>query len=476
MIAPRKRSAAPKRREAKAAKAPRAAKGAKRAARPSSAASSLRAAENPNLLKAGVARRDISPPNPKLLRPTGMSRLQSTIGVLDPLYIEALAVEAGGRGAIVLTGDLRTIEHAWVVEVRTTVAERLDLEPEQILFSSTHNHCSSPEPDGESPEAQAALIVANRLIVSAMIDASIEAWENRRPAEIAYAEATLRERVGENRRMRVSNGTCINCWHGGAVCPPGHKYVAPAGPDSNEVRLLSVRQVGARKPFAVFVSYPSHPHLSALPYFSGESVGQAKREVAAGLGGDVVVLWANHTGGDIDMHCVHPKPDGLEAELAWFQQSQKTLGRRLAAAIVPAVRGCRTYDRPASLKHGFWSSGEDRPKESCIVIINVVVLGDVALASIPGEIFLELGREAMARSPVPKLLMMGYNGSAAGYQPKPLGFEQGSYEVMRGPAASADDLLEARPGIFVRRAQRDSGQNVVDTLVTMLGELLSDKT
>jgi hypothetical protein len=471
MIAPRKRPAAPKRRTtAKSAKSTKSAKAPKRAARPAAATSSG-SAENPNLLNAGAARRDISPPNPKLLRPTGMSRLQSTIGVLDPLYIEALAVEAGGRGAILLTGDLRTLEYDWVVEVRTTVAERLDLEPEQILFSSTHNHCSSPEPDGDSPEAQAALVVANRLITSAMIDAAIEAWETRRPAEIAYTQATLADRVGENRRMRVSNGTCINCWHGGAVCPPGHKYVAPGGPDSTEVRVLSVRQVGAKKPFAVFVSYPSHPHLSALPYFSGESVGQAKREIAADLGGDVIVLWGNHTGGDIDMHCVHPKPDGLEAELAWFQQSQQTLGRRLAAAVVPAVRGCRRYERPATLKHGYRSTGEGRPKESSIVMINAVVLGDVALASIPGEIFLELGREAMARSPVPKLLMMGYNGSAAGYQPKPLGFEQGSYEVMRGPAKSDDDLLEARPGLFVRRAQRDTGQKVVDTLVAMLGEL-----
>ena len=423
-------------------------------------------------LRIGVARREISPPNPTLLRPTGMSRLQSTVGVLDPVWAEAMAFEAGGQGGLVITSDLRTIEHGWVVEARAAIAERTGCESDRILFSSTHNHCSSPEADGDSPQALEALEAANRVIVEAFIDSCVEAWETRRPAEIAYAEARLTERVGENRRMQLSNGTCVNCWHGGGICPSGHKYVRPGGPDSTEVRLMSVREVGAKQPFAVLVSYPSHPHLSALPYFSGESVGQAKREVAAGLGGEVVVLWGNHTGGDIDMHCVHPKPDGLEAELAWFQQSQKTLGRRLAAAVVPAVKKCKAYERAAGLKHAYWSFGEDNPKHSRIVIINALVVGEVALASIPGEIFLELGREAMARSPWPKLLMMGYNGSAAGYQPKPIGFEQGSYEVMRGYVVPG----EVVPMPCNRRVMptRDGGDRVAEKALSLLRELRSE--
>lgn len=489
MTAPRKKSAPKSKATKSVAKPARAAKKsaqpARRVARPIRVAKkpARRVARpvrvvvnNPAALKIGVARREISPPSPKLLRPTGMGRLESTYGVLDPLWAEAMAFEAGGQAAFVITSDLRTIEHAWVVEAREAIAERTGCPSDRILFSSTHNHCSSPEADGDSPEARAALAAANRRIIDAFIDSCVAAWQDRRPAEIAYAQAALTERVGENRRMQFSNGTCVNCWHGGAVCPPGHKYVRPGGPHSTEVRLMSVRQVGAKRPFAVLVSYPSHPHLSALPYFSGETVGQAKREVAADLGGEVTVLWGNHTGGDIDMHCVHPKPPGgLEAELAWFRQSQKTIGRRLAAAVVPAVRKCAKYQRPATLKHAYWSSGEDAPERSRIVIVSALVLGDIALASIPGEIFLTLGQEAMARSPLPKLLMMGYNGSAAGYQPRPIGFEQGSYEVMRGPAASEDDLLEARPGMFVRRSLRDSGQKVVDRLIAMLTDLAAEK-
>lgn len=424
-------------------------------------------------LKIGVARRDISPPRPELLTPTGMSRREPTRGVLDPLFAEAMALEVGGERLFVVTSDLRTIQHDWVVEVRNRVAERCGAAPERILLSSTHNHCSSPEAAGDSEEARAALEEANRKIVDAFVEACVAALEARRPAELAFAEVELADRVGENRRVRLSSGTCVNCWHGGGVCPPGQKFVGPGGPHSTRVRVLAAREVGAAAPFACVVSYPSHPHLTGVPYFSGETVGAAKAEVESRLPG-LTVLWANHTGGDVDMHCVHPMPPGGATDdvIRWFQESQRTIARRLADAVVPALEALGEYDRPASLRHAYWSVGEDDPEDSRVLIINVAVLGDFALASIPGELFLELGREAEARSPVPRLMMMGYNGSAGPYQPPPICFEQGSYEVMRGCATTDDEVLEVRPGRRVRRAVKDLGPRMIERLLSMIAELV----
>lgn len=419
-------------------------------------------------LNVGVARRDITPDRPELLKPTGMERLEPTRGVLDRLWAEAMALAVGGEAAFVVTSDLRTIDPVWVREAREAIAERTGCPGERVLFSSVHNHCSSPDAADDSAESAAALEAANRKIIDAFVDGCVEAYETRRPAELAFAEAELAEPAGENRRVRLSNGTCVNCWHGGGVCPPGLKFVGPGGPHSTRVRVLAVREVGAERPLAVLAGYPSHPHLTGVPYFSGETVGAAKREVASRLPG-TLVLWANHTGGDIDMHCVHPMaPGGREALVAWFRESQRTIGCRLADAVVPAVNALRDYSRPPTLRHAYWSQGEDDPDNSRVTIINTVVLGDVALASIPGELFLALGREAEARSPVAKLVMMGYNGSGGGYQPPPLAFEQGSYEVMRGFAHSEDDLLEARPGRFVRRALKDSGRKVIERMLAML--------
>jgi len=426
-------------------------------------------------LTVGVARRDISPPRPELLKPTGMERREPTRGVLDALVCEAMAVEVAGERAFLITSDLRTLDHAWVVEVRETVGRRLGCDPLRVLFSSVHNHCSSPIAADDSPEAAAAVAEANRKIVDGFIDACIEADAARRPAEIAFTVARLAEPVGENRRLRLSNGTCVNAWHGGGgICPPGLKVVGPGGPHSAEVRILCVREVEAARPFAALVSYPSHPHLSAIPWFSGEFPGAARREIERRLSG-LTVLHANTTGGDIDIHCVHPAPPGgTAAEVRWFQESNRRVARRFADAVVPAIEACADYGRPATLRHAYWSRGEDAPANSRVTLINGVVLGDVAGASIPGELFLALGREAEARSPLPKLVMMGYNGSVGGYQPPPLAFEQGSYEVMRGYATSEDDLVNARAGRKVRRALKDSGSQVVDRVIAMVTDLAAD--
>jgi hypothetical protein len=427
-------------------------------------------------LRIGVARADITPAKYELLKPTGMARREPTRGVLDPLLVEAMAIGVGGERLFVVTSDLRTIGHKMVVEIRTAVSERCDCAPERVLLSSVHNHCSSPEAADDSPEALAALDEAESRIIDGFAAACADAQASRRPAEVAYTTAELREPVGQNRRYRFSGGTCANCWHGGAVCPPGLKYVGPGGPDSTEIRLLAVRDAGGEAPFAVLISYPSHPHLTGVPYFSGETVGAIKAEVESQVPG-ALVLYGNHTGGDIDMHCVHPiPPDRGDASIvAWFQESQRTIARRVAEVVVPAVAGCTDYERPAWLRHEYYSSGEDDPENSRVTIINTAVLDGFALASIPGELFLSLGQDLQARSPVPRLLLMGYNGSVGGYAPPPLGFEQGSYEVMRGPAATEDDRLEVRPGQFAKRAMWQSGQQIVDRVVDTVGRLATER-
>ncbi|MBN2583630.1 MAG: hypothetical protein JXL80_11220 [Planctomycetes bacterium] len=424
-------------------------------------------------LRIGAARREISPDEPQLMKPTGMERLEPTRGVLDALYVEALAMETGGEPALLLTSDLRIVPNEWAQEVRREVGRRCGCDEQRVILSAVHNHCSSPEPADESPEAQAATERANRKIIDAMIAACVEAFENRRPAEIAYAETVLREPIGLNRRVRLSNGTCVNCWHAGGVCPPGLKYVGPGGPDSKDIQVLAVREVGARRPFAVMTSYATHPHLTAIPYFSGEFPGEAKREVARRLGGDPVILYANHCGGDNDLHVVQPEPDHpTEKVVQWFQASQRKLAGRFADAVVPAVEAAGGWTRPTDLRHAYWSCGEDDPTgKTRMIVVAALALGDVAFASIPGELFLELGQRLKAESPFAKLLAVGYNAMTGSYLPLPVHFEQGSYEVMRGAAADEDEVVEVRPGRFARRPTPDLGASVIDRALELLAEL-----
>jgi len=418
----------------------------------------------------GAARREISPPDPRRLVPTGMGRREPTFGVFDPLFVEAAAIGLDGEAALLITADLRYYPSEWVVEIRETLGARLGLDPWRVLFSATHNHCSSPVAADRSPEAAAAEAAANRLIRDSIIAAGIAAFETRRPAEMATGTTRLAEPIGQNRRIRFAGGTCVNGWGAGPVVPPGQRIVGPAGPDSFRVDYWCAREPGAARPFALLVSYATHPHLYELPAFSGEFPGAAKRQIAERLGG-ALVMQASHAAGDIDIHQVHPMPDEPAAQRAWFRASADRMGARLADAVCAALPAAR-YGRPARLRHDRFTTEPARtaPDQRSFNLVGIA-LDDAAIVSMPGELFHEDGLRIHSESPFANLCLMAYNGSGGAYLAPPLGFEQGSYEVHRGPAAPSPDGDALAPAPMRAGARVDTGQRLVAEILALLRRL-----
>ena len=418
----------------------------------------------------GVARRNISPLNAALLVPTGMPRTEPTFGVFDPLYVEAMALSLGDEAAVLLTADLRLWPTAWVADIRESIADRIGIEPWHVLFSATHNHCSSPAAANRSPEAVAAVEAANRRIVEAAKEACCEAFENRRPAEMAAGHTLLSEPIGQNRRIRFADGICINGWGAGTIVPPGQRIVGAAGPDSARVDFWCAREPGAEIPFALLVSYATHPHFYELPAFSGEFSGAAKRHLVERLPG-ATVLYANHAGGDIDIHRVHPMPDGSEARRTWFRESADHRGARLAETVL-AVLSSANYVTPHTLRHDRFTT-ESRCQTPDLRSFNIIglALDNVAFLSLPGELFHELGLRIHAGSPFADLCLLGYNGIGRCYLPPPLGFEQGGFEVQRGPAPPAPDGDALTPLPIAAGARMETGLRLVEEALALLHRL-----
>ena len=450
-----------------------------------------RAGSAPRALLIGVGTADISPPHPELLTPTGMGRRVRTRGVLDPLRVEAMAISAGGELAFVTTSDLRTIPMekgapeesgpsgrsvsprtfpaggGGAKEIQRKIARRCGCPEHRILLSAVHNHCSSPDVYDSSPQAKAALRKANQKILDGFVEACAKAQASLRPAEIAASTVHLAEPVGLNRRMLLSNGTCVNCWGAGPMIPFGHKAVAPAGPNSARVDILAVREVGQEAPFAILTSYATHPHLYELPYFSGEFPGALKRRMEAACPG-AVALHANSTGGDNDLHDVHPMPDYEPQQVRWFRESAELLGDRFIRSVLPAIPKAG-FQRPAELRSEYYSSEAQETSGSYrLTILGAIALGDFAFLSMPGELFVSLGLDLLARSPFAHTFLMGYNGSREGYAPPPLAFEQGSYEVMRGPGPESDPPGAPLGSI---RARPWTGQRIIARSLEILGRL-----
>ncbi len=407
-----------------------------------------------NELSIGIGKRCITPPKPELLRPTGMGRLRDTEGVNDDLYTEAMAISAGGESAFLCTLEVRYLPYSWVVDMRRKVARETGCHPERILFSSTHTHSSHPAPADDSGEAKAAAEECHRLYIDETVQACVDARNHMRPAEVAAGSTELKETIGQNRRMKFNNGTCLNCWGAGSIVPFGRKIAHPPGPHSTTIDVMCIREKASTEPFAVFTSYAAHPHMYEIPRFSGEFAGAAKRAIEKRIPG-VTAMHANHTGGDIDIHCVHPMPDEHGAQLAWFAESIELLGNRFADAVVPLAEKLE-YTRPGKIRHAYLSN-ENEKKLSIQpgYILNHLLLGDIAFVSIPGELFHCFGKQMHRENPYKHLFLMGYNGSGGMYAPLPRNFEEGSYEVKGGPHRKAS-TRERTSGPDVARLVRDT--------------------
>lgn len=420
--------------------------------------------QDTNALEIGVAAQEVVFARPELLSPTGMGRLGPTIGTLQPPRMEALAVRAGGELALITTGDLRTIPYDWVVRMRREIAERTGCDERRVLFSGDHNHCFNPIARGDSPEAAAAAEEADEQIQQAIIDVCSRAVERLAPAEIAATTVELSETIGECRRVLVSNGTAISAWGSHPAALWGVKIATPGGPDPTTAGLVAIRRAGETSPFAVLVNYDSHPHLCGLRYFSGETPGGIKRRIEQLVGG-ATCLYAHGTGGNVDIHCIHPMPDDEDEQREWFERSVDMIAERMANDVVPALE-TMSYQRPERLAHAYWSTeaaGTDEKRR--LVILNGVGLGDVAFVSMPGEMFLEFGLEIRGRSPFGQTVLMGYNGSRQGYVAKPIGYEQGSYETMRGPSSTSEEEDVRKPVI---RARVETGDEVAAEILRIL--------
>ena len=432
-----------------------------------------------NEFRAGVATVDISPDRPDLLFLGALHQTEKTRGVMpgNPLEVCAMAFEAGGRKAVVAVRDTGGYGYRNELAVRKLVAERTGLDERRVIVTATHNHsCGARPADREDPASSAAARRFWEGINRGTVEACVRAVEDLRPAEMAGGTVHLTEPVGQCRRARFAHGGSMPSWGAGPVAIPGERFGPPPGPDSTRIDFLCVREPGTERPFGILTAYASHIHLAGIPYFNGEVAGAVRAAIRRHVPG-ATALYATTTGGDLDMHCVHPMPPGdVEDRLRWYAESADTLSRRFCDALVPAIPRSG-YVRPAGMAHEYVETeGHETNRRKRHFLVNAIRLGPVAIASIPAEMFLELVNRVRDASPVRHLLLMGFNGSSwLGYIGTPLAYEQGGYEMGKGPAPSPEEeqrlIARGERSRMIGKARIDTGVEIARTAADLLRRL-----
>ena len=220
--------------------------------------------------RAGAARREITPREPVPMwgygdRPDALSE-----GVLDPLYADALVIDAGGVKLAVVGLDLgRAPAEPSLLRIRERILKETGIAHSFIGGSHTHHGpvLELTDAEGKGKGRFDAALRYYRQMEEAIAGAVIEAHGRLQPA-LPAAGAVQLEGFNANR----------------------HSKLEPK-PQDKELAVLRLDTADGR-PLAVLVNWAAHPTTipSGTLKFSADYVGALKRKVSEAMGAAPVFM------------------------------------------------------------------------------------------------------------------------------------------------------------------------------------------
>lgn len=371
------------------------------------------------MTQVGFGRAVITPPLPVALAGYG-GRSGPATEVRDDLEARVLYAQADGVGLCLVVCDLLGMSWEFANPVRDAIGAELGLPREAVLTACIHTHAGPsaiagskrlgwPTPDGYLD-----------ILVRGCVTAAREARSTAEPATFHYSRQPLPDGLSINRR--------------------GLPY-APT------FAVLDVRaDSGAR--IGTLANVSIHPVAlgPGLLAVSSDWVGSFRNALESSHDGRTVLL--SGALGDVNPP-LHAHATGAY-DNDNFQDADH-LGRRVAAAVGPAVDGASLVGEGIGVRRHRWieveASGAMAALAGVVGPMSVELiewmLGEVRLVSVPGEAFHALGK-AIEQAKGDAVMLAGLSPVWQGYLPEPWGegYEEGVSYGQAAVEGIRDALLE----------------------------------
>ena len=435
--------------------------------------------------KAGFARVDATPP---LGAPMpGYFSHRVADGVLDPLYIDCVAVSDGTNSALVYCVDDIHLTNPFFEKAFPAITAATGVPRDRIYVHSTHIHTGAfawPQPSFSEEESRLVRIFADARVAK-LADVARLALADLAPARIGVAK-TVCHNISFIRRYRMKDGS--------VKTNPGiyNKNVKePLGTPDESLQVVRFMRTGA--PDIAIVNFGTHPDTVGGTKYSADWPGFVRKTFESAVGGGVRCLFLNGAQGDVNHHWRMPPPG--RAALNASRKGNPTaiaehMGRAVAGAAlsvwdicdeVPAgaVRGCvSARAMPANLPTADelkWVEMFDAGRKNEIplggmeiatltspgsrvrrlkngpdhfdILVSSLAIGDsLAFAGLPCEPFVDIGRAIKERSPFGMTMVTCLTNGSEGYIPSTKAHAEGGYEGLssRFAAATGDRLVAAQ--------------------------------
>lgn len=439
-------------------------------------------------LRAGAAAVDITPEKFPVIVNGGF--LENTADrVHDRLYARCLILDSGSDPLAIVIVDNCLMPRDLLDEAKRLAHEKTGIRSDRILISATHTHSAPSVMGALGTDADPDY---PRFLIGRIAEGIGLAAKNLEPARIGWAVAQAPEHT--NCRRWILRPDRIRTDPFGertvrAMMHPGYQnpdFLGPAGPIDPDISLLSV-QSARGKPIALLANYSMHYFGAAA--ISADYYGRFARKLTELIGAEkasppFVAVMSQGTSGDLHWmdYSQPPKSIGIDAyaeelaeiaheayqKIAYRQQLPLTMSERMltlrrrlpdekrlawAKDVVKGLEGRKPKTHPGIYAREQLFLVEKPVRE---LKLQVLRIGDLAIAAIPCEVFGITGLKIKSQSPLTPTFAMELANGADGYIPPPEQHKLGGYTTW--PARSAGLEIEAEP-------------KIVETVLEMLEEV-----
>jgi hypothetical protein len=420
-------------------------------------------------IQAGAAKVNITPSKEDLP--------PNFLGIHDSIYSRAVVIDNGTTAAALISVEVGFLSDRSWERITHQIEDQLGIPAQNILLSVTHTHSVPFRMGGEKLEQQ-------------IFNSVKKARERLQPAKIGSGSGVSYINVNRN----IIDPETRRWWEG-----PNYD-----GPSDKTVSVVLLEALNGT-PIAVYYNYAMHAVITGqLDLISGDVPGASSRYIEESFHNQVVALWSLGAAGDQNpvyfqqtydlreirireyasrgediSNSMPPGGTGLDRTdpvVARLMEEQEaiaaSMGVMLGEEVKHVMKKIHRMDAEASIsasqkmlsfpgrkrtdkgRAGFAGSYVDA--DSVQVRIGVLLINNMAIASINGEAFNPIARELKKESPyVHTMLATATNGMATtGYIPNDAAFGQYTFEVLSS---------RVKPGYAER--------GIIDGLLDLMKEL-----
>lgn len=427
------------------------------------------------VLKVGLAESDITAPIGYRLDGYFHERLAT--GQKDPLKAKAIVLEQGNMRTALVVCDLLGMPLAMSTEVRALAEKRTGIPATNITIAATHSH-TGPLFAGERAKVFSEQAVTKfgkdplaevkypETLRDKLVDVIAAARANLAPASLDFVLAQ-ENRVAFNRRFHMKDGSVR--FNPGIRNPD---IVRVAGPIDPDLPFLLISK--EKKPVGSLSIFALHLDTVGGTEYSADYPGHLENEMRREFGESFISVFGTGTCGDINHIDVSGRLK-YNARLIGQQLGIAALAMRPRMAPVDspsiATKSTRLFlplrkvsDEQASLARAnrekigtkelpFLKQVEmvttldllNRPSHLDAEVQVLRINRDIAIVTLPGEIFVDLGLAIKKNSPFKHTLIIELANDNPAYIPTEKAFKEGSYETInsRIEPGGGEKLVEA---------------------------------